>query len=294
MSKYRPIQAKSIIQSVKGDWFGSNYNMNLYRGCEHRCIYCDSRSACYQIEDFDHEVLYKVNAIELLQNELATKKRKGVIGTGAMCDPYMPAEEKVGLTRQALEVIHARKWPIELMTKSDRVLRDKDLLSAINQDTSAVVTFTITTPHDELSRKIEPYASVSSKRIEAIRELIASGVVAGASICPVLPYITDDMDDLKSIASQVKDAGGEYCILMMGVTLRDVQRAYFYQELDKNFPSMRKVYEESFGDDYHAVLDDMRGKSEEYKAYCESIGLKYKMSDVPRWPKEQIEQISLF
>ncbi len=294
MSRYRPIQAKSILQPVKGDWFGSSYNMNLYRGCEHRCIYCDSRSACYQIEDFDREVLYKANAIEILQKELAIKKRKGVIGTGAMCDPYMPAEEKLRLTRQALEVIHARKWPIELMTKSDSVLRDKDLLSAINKDTSAVVTFTITTPHDELSKKIEPYVSVSSKRIDAIRELTDSGVIAGANICPVLPYITDDINDLKTIATQVKDAGGDYCILMMGVTLRDVQRAYFYKKLDKHFPGLRQVYEESFGDNYHAMLDNMKVKSREYTDYCDAIGLKHRMSDVPRWPKEQTEQISLF
>ena len=146
----KEIQAKTLLARVKGpdDCFGLYYNLNLYRGCQHQCIYCDSRSECYQIEDFDHDVLIKVNAIELLRRELAGKRVIGTIGTGSMNDPYMPLEAEVRLTRRALEAIAAFGFPVHVITKSDLVLRDIDLLEEIGRKTYAAVTFTVTTADD--------------------------------------------------------------------------------------------------------------------------------------------------
>src|SRR5512140_885941 len=147
----KEIQAKTLLSRVKGpdDYFGLYYNLNLYRGCQHQCIYCDSRSECYQIEDFDHDVLIKANAIELLRKELAGKRVIGTIGTGSMNDPYMPLEAEKRLTRQALEVIQEFHFPIHIITKSDLALRDLDLLEQIGQ-TYAAVSFTITSAEDVL------------------------------------------------------------------------------------------------------------------------------------------------
>jgi DNA repair photolyase len=161
----REIQAKTLLARVKGrdDWFGLYYNMNLYRGCQHQCIYCDSRSECYQIEDFNHDVLVKANAIDLLRRELPGKRVIGTIGTGSMNDPYMPLEADVRLTRRALEIIAGSGFPVHIITKSDLVLRDVDLLEEISHKAYAAVTFTITTADDALSKRIEPGAPVSSR-----------------------------------------------------------------------------------------------------------------------------------
>src|SRR5512137_2350561 len=159
----KEIQAKTLLGRVKGpdDWFGLYYNMNLYRGCQHQCIYCDSRSECYQIENFNQDVLIKANAIELLRRELAGKRFIGTIGTGSMNDPYMPLEAGLRLTRGALEVIAEAGFPVHVITKSDLVLRDIDLLEEIGRKSYAAVTFTVTTADDPLSRKLEPGAPVS-------------------------------------------------------------------------------------------------------------------------------------
>ena len=164
----REIQAKTLLAYVKqpDDWFGLKYNMNLYRGCQHRCIYCDSRSECYQIEHFDRDVLVKVNAIELLRKALAGKRIKGTIGTGSMNDPYMPVERYFNLTGQALEVIAEFRFPVHIITKSDLVLRDLDTLRTINTATLAMVSFTITTADDALARKLEPAAPDSNGKSE--------------------------------------------------------------------------------------------------------------------------------
>ena len=173
----KEIQAKTLLARVKGpdEWFGLYYNMNLYRGCQHQCIYCDSRSKCYQIEDFNHDVLVKANAIALLRRELAGKRTLGTIGTGSMNDPYMPLEAEVRLTRRALETIAEFGFPVHAITKSDLVLRDIDLLEQISRKTYAAVTFTVTTADDLLSGQLEPGAPVSSRRLAALRSLSRRG-----------------------------------------------------------------------------------------------------------------------
>jgi DNA repair photolyase len=249
----REIQAKTLLGRVKqpDDWFGLHYNMNLYRGCQHQCIYCDSRSDCYQIENFDRDVLVKANAIELLRSELARKRIKGTIGTGSMNDPYMPLEAGQGLTRRALEVIAAFHFPVHIITKSDLVLRDLDLLQEIGR-VYAAVTFTVTAADDGLSRILEPGAPPSSRRLEAMGKLSAAGILTGIALMPVLPFIEDTEENIACIVRLAHEHGAGYILPAFGMTLRDRQRAYFYGKLDRHFPGLRSRYDQAFGERYSA------------------------------------------
>jgi DNA repair photolyase len=148
------IKAKTILNHVKQPetWFGLKYNMNLYRGCQHQCIYCDSRSDCYRIEDFA-KIQVKINALDLLEDVLPRKRVRGTIGFGSMNDPYMPVERDYRLTEKSLEIILVNEFPVHILTKSDLVLRDIELLMEIS-NVYAAVSFTITTADDELAKKI--------------------------------------------------------------------------------------------------------------------------------------------
>jgi DNA repair photolyase len=253
----REIQAKTLLSSVKkpDPWFGIKYTMNLYRGCTHRCIYCDSRSECYQIEDFDGEVLVKANALELLRKELAHKRIKGYIGTGSMNDPYQPVERTVRLTGRALEIIAEFGFPVHILTKSDLVLRDVETLLAINEragPTGAVASFTITAADDDLARKVEPGAPPSSARFAALAQLAAAGIRTGVMLMPVLPFIEDSVQNITAITTRAAECGASHVVPGLGMTLRDRQRAYYYAQLDRLFPGLRATYERRFGERYHA------------------------------------------
>jgi DNA repair photolyase len=179
------VTARTLLASAKqpDPWFGIKYTMNLYRGCQHQCIYCDSRSECYQIENFA-DVLVKVNAIDLLKKELPRKRVKGTIGTGSMSDPYLPLEATRRLTAQALEVIAAQQFPVHVLTKSDLVLRDLETLRVIGE-LYAAISFTITTAYDELGQKVEPGAPSVSRRFAAMARLAGAGLLTGALLMPV-------------------------------------------------------------------------------------------------------------
>lgn len=255
----RNIEAKTLLSSHKTPdaWFGIKYTLNLYRGCQHHCIYCDSRSECYGIADFDGEVLVKANAVELLDRELRSKRVKGYVSTGAMNDPYMPVERRLGLTRRVLGVLAARRFPVHVMTKSDLVTRDLDLLAEIEAvcggvTPGAVVSITITCADDALARKLEPAAPPPTARFAAIAELAARGICAGVLLMPVLPFLEDDPENIRQIVTRAHEAGARYVIPAWGVTLRDRQRDHFYDELDNRFPGLRDRYEESFGGAYSA------------------------------------------
>jgi DNA repair photolyase len=249
----REIQAKTLLGRVKqpDDWFGLRYVVNLYRGCQHQCIYCDSRSECYRIDDFNHDVLVKANAIDLLRNELPRKRVKGTIGTGSMNDPYMPLEAERRLTRRALKVIAEFHFPVHVITKSDLVLRDLDLLLQIGR-VYAAVTFTITAANDELSRKVEPGAPVTSRRLAAMKILAQNGILTGVTLMPVLPFIEDNRENIVRIVEQAAASGAKYILPAFGMTLRDRQRAYYYDKLDQVFPSLRARYVKAFGERYFA------------------------------------------
>jgi DNA repair photolyase len=275
----RAIQAKTLLARVKGtdDWFGLYYNMNLYRGCQHQCIYCDSRSECYQIEDFNHDVLVKANAVELLCRELAGKRVVGTIGTGSMNDPYMPLEKEIRLTRRALEVISEFGFPVHTITKSDLVLRDLDLFAAIQQKTYAAVTFTVTTADDDLGRKLEPGAPVSSRRLAALRTLSLRGVLTGITLMPVLPFIEDTEANIRQIVTLAADNGAKYILPAFGMTLRDRQRTYYYAKLDQYFPSLRPRYERAFGERYSAQACNARRLGQVFGELCEKFGIAMRM-----------------
>jgi DNA repair photolyase len=251
--------------------------MNLYRGCQHQCIYCDSRSECYQIEDFDQDVLVKANAITLLRRELAAKRVIGTIGTGSMNDPYMPLEADVRLTRRALEVIAEYGFPVHAITKSDLVLRDIDLLEKIGRKTYAAVTFTVTTADDLLSKRLEPGAPVSSNRVAALRSLSRRGILTGITLMPVLPFIEDTIENIRAIVRMGHAAGAKYILPAFGMTLRDRQREYFYDKLGRLFPGMRPRYEKAFTGRYSVPARNARRLGEVFAEACEKLGIAAKM-----------------
>jgi DNA repair photolyase len=292
MTVIKEIRAKVLLSHVKqpDTWFGLKYNMNLYRGCQHRCIYCDSRSECYQIEDFDGEVLVKANAIELLRKELARKRVKGPIGLGSMNDCYMPLEREVNLTGRALKIIAEFRFPVHVMTKSDLVLRDLDTLAEIGR-CYATVSFTITAADDELGNKLEPSASLVSDRFRAMHALAERGIQTGVSLMPVLPFIEDNEENIAAIVHQTHEHGGAYIIPSFGMTTRDRQRAYYYARLDELFPGLRRKYEQAFGDRYHCPANNADRLAKVFYELCDRYSI------VPRiipYEPQAAKQLSLF
>ena len=292
------IEAKTLLARVKGpdDFFGLYYNLNLYRGCQHQCIYCDSRSECYQIEDFNHDVLVKANAVELLRSELASKRVVGTIGTGSMNDPYMPLEAKIGLTRRALEVIAEFAFPVHIITKSDLVLRDLELLEEIARKTYAAVTFTVTTAEDDLSRKLEPGAPTSSRRLAALRTLSQRGFVTGITMMPILPFIEDTEENVRRIVTLAAETGAKYILPAFGMTLRDRQRAYYYDKLDQFFPGLRRRYLRAFGEQYSAPARDRQRLERVFAELCGAYGMARRMPVFTphKRPRQPAGQPSLF
>lgn len=283
------IKAKTILSPVKkGDdpYFGIRFNMNLYRGCQHGCIYCDSRSKCYGIENFT-DIQVKQNALELLEKELRSKREKGTIGFGSMNDPYMPVEKELQLSRGALEIVLRHKFPVHLITKSNLVSRDVDLLREVSK-TYAAVSITITTSNDVLSRQIEPGAPLSSQRFETIRSLSLSGIYCGVLLMPVLPYLTDNSENIEQMVVQAKDAGAKYILGLMGMTLREGQREYYYEQLDKRFPGLKENYMVRYGHDYSCNVPDHAKLWKLFQITCKKVGIPFQMEFYkPQTPIQQ-------
>ena len=284
------ILAKTLLSSAKqpDKWFGIKYTMNLYRGCQHQCIYCDSRSECYQIADFA-EIQVKVNALERLADEIRRKKVKGTIGTGSMNDPYMPGEAERRLTRGALQIISAAKFPVHIITKSDLVLRDADILQEI-QRVYAAVSFTITSVDDGLSKKLEPGAPVSSRRFAALKALRANGITAGVTMMPILPFIEDSDENIRALVGMAGEAGASYILPGFGLTLRDRQREYYYAKLDRLFPGLREQYQRRYGERYSAESPRAARLGQIFKEECARLGIATRM---PFYQPES-EQLTLF
>ncbi len=288
----KKIKAKSLLSSRKegiDDYFGIRYTMNLYRGCQYGCIYCDSRSTCYGIENFS-DILIKENALELLEWELRSKRKKGTVGTGSMNDPYMPIEKKMQLTRGALVLIKKYRFGIHVITKSDMVVRDIDLLQEISK-VYAAVSLTITAADDKLSTQIEPRAPVSSKRFDALKKLSAEGIYTGIVLTPILPYITDTKENIEEIVIKAKEAGAKYILGWMGMTMREGQREYFYNELDKRFPGLKRKYINRYGNKYSCPAP----KHEElYKTFTGACKRHSIMTKMEFFKEKAPEQTSLF
>ena len=289
----KEITAKTLLSSAKqpDPWFGIKYTMNLYRGCQHQCIYCDSRSECYQIEDFDHDVLVKANALDLLRDELPRKRVKGTVGTGSMNDPYMPLEAKLNLTGRALEIIAGHRFPVHVITKSDLVVRDADILADIGR-VYAAVSFTVTAADDDLSRRLEPGAPPTSKRFAALAALAARGIYAGVTMMPILPFIEDNAENITGIVTQAAAAGASYIMPAFGMTLRDRQRAYYYAQLDRLFPGLREQYEARFGDRYSAAANDAKKLERLFGELCDRHGIATRMKHYRI--EEPVKQLALF
>jgi DNA repair photolyase len=274
----KSIQAKTILGTVKNPpepLFGLRYNLNLYRGCGHGCIYCDSRSSCYQIENFD-DILIKENALELLAKELPSKRKKGTIGTGSMNDPYMPVEAETKLARRTLEIIARFGFPVHILTKSDLVTRDIDLILQISR-VYAAVSLTITTADDELARLIEPSAPAPTRRLEALRILAQKGIYCGILLMPTLPFLTDNLKNLETIIQKGREVGVQYILFMPGMTLREGQREYYYRQLDCKFPGLKEKYIKQYGDSYQCPVPEAKRLAEVFYEGCEKAGISPKM-----------------
>lgn len=237
------VQAKGILSKNNG--------MNIYRGCSHGCIYCDSRSKCYGFTHAFEDIKVKENAPELLEKALRSKRQKCMIGTGAMCDSYLHIEETLGLTRKCLELIDRYEYGVAIQTKSNRILRDLDLLQSINEKAKAVVQMTLTTYDEELCKKIEPNVSTTRQRFEVLMECKKRGIPTLVWMTPILPFINDTAENIRGLL--------EYCLQAevkgimfwgMGVTLRDGDREYFYHALDQKFPGLRQKYIHTYGNAY--------------------------------------------
>lgn len=274
--------AKHLLTPIRGtmdDFFYTNWNMNLYRGCSHGCIYCDSRSLCYRLDHFD-VVRPKENALKLLESEIRSKRRPGIISMGAMSDPYNPLEKELCLTRSALEIIRRYRFGASFTTKSALCARDAGLLADISRHAPVRVQLTITCADDALCQRIEPRVSPTSERLAAVRILSAAGVYTGVWINPVLPFITDSRENIIGVVRASAEAGAKFAVCFFGMTLRSGNREYYFNALEKEFPGIRAKYLTTFGNAYECAAPDAEQLSRAFIAECERYGLVWRFSDI--------------
>lgn len=259
--------------NVKGILLVKN-GMNIYRGCLHGCIYCDSRSLCYQMNHKFEDIEVKANAVGLLENTLRRKRNKCMIGTGAMSDPYMPIEEKLGNMRKCLEVIERYGFGVTMITKSTKVLRDLDLLKKINEKSKCVVQMTLTTYDEYLCRIVEPNVETTYERFRALEILHDNGIPTVVWLCPILPFINDTEENIRGILDYCVRAKVKGIINFdMGVTLRDGNREYFYKKLDEHFPGLKEKYIRMYGNSYQLSSPNSRQLNMIYKSECIKNGI---------------------
>ncbi len=274
------LPAKTIVTKNKHKgWFGTDYNMNIYRGCSHGCIYCDSRSQCYRVEQFD-TVAAKQDAIALIDKNLSSKRSKGVVGTGSMSDPYNPQEKKYRLTRAALQLVQKYGFGIALATKSNLICRDIDILTAISAKMPAIAKITITTTDEALAKLVEPHAPTPAQRLDAIRQLAMHNIFAGVLLMPVLPFLEDSEENIYNVVQQAAKHGAKFVYAGLGVTLRDQQRDWYYQQLDMHFPGTKQKYMRAFGDRYQCSAQNAKKLWQVFTTTCQEYGLLYQMDAI--------------
>lgn len=286
------VKAKGILSSDNG--------MNLYRGCTHGCIYCDSRSRCYQINHIFEDIEVKENALVLLEKALKSKRRRCMIGTGAMTDPYMPFPETLSMTRRALALIYEHGFGVTVQTKSARILQDLDLLDKINRRAKAVVQMTLTTHDDGLCRIIEPNVSITSERVAALQVFRDAGIPTVVWLSPILPYINDTRENIEGILESCIEAKvkGILCF-NIGLTLRDGNREYFYAQLDRRFPGLKERYIREYGNRYEINSPRNGELMRLFHSTCEKAGIMHDIDSIFRYlhtfeEKEEHTQISFF
>lgn len=284
---YLPIKAKSILVPNKGPshWFGVKYNFNIYRACPHNCIYCDSRSECYQIDNFQ-QVQVKTNSTLLLDQTLAKKRDKCIIGTGAMSDPYLPLEDSLFLTRDCLKIINQHKFGFHVVTKSPLIVRDLELFKEAAQVHFSAA-LTITTTFEEMAKIVEPNVALPADRLKAIETLSKNNLFVGVLMMPILPFLQDNKKNISSIIRQSADSGAKFIFPWFSVTLRDRQRDYFFQKLDIHYPGLRKQYEKRYGNAYECASPNAKHLYTFFEEECKKYKIITKMENLP-WVKKEL------
>lgn len=286
------VKAKGILSAGNG--------MNIYRGCLHGCIYCDARSRCYQMDHVFEDIEVKENALELLEKALKAKRRRCMIGTGAMTDPYIPIEEELKLTRGALELIYSYGFGLAIQTKSARILRDLDLIAGIHRQAKAVVQMTLTTHDDGLCRILEPNVSVTSERVAALKRFREAGVPTVVWLDPILPFINDTRENIEGILDSCVEAGVKGIICFgMGLTLREGNREYYYRQLDRHFPGLKARYIRDYGNSYELNSPRNGELMALFRDTCEKAGILHDYNEIFRYLRdfgetERMPQMSLF
>ena len=284
------VKAKGILSPSGG--------LNLYRGCQHGCIYCDSRSKCYQMDHAFEDIEVKENAVSLLEAALRSRRRPCMIGTGAMTDPYMPLEKSLGYTRKMLELIEKYGFGATVLTKSDLILRDMDILARINQRTKAVVQMTLTTADEKLCKILEPNVATTRRRIEVLCRFREAGIPTVVWLSPILPFLNDTPENLQAILEACRDAGVMGIINFgMGVTMREGNREYFYEKLDAYFPGMKQRYIRAYGNAYELPSPRNRELMKQFHSFCEANGIDHNNDSIFAYlhhfeEKETAEQLS--
>lgn len=283
------IQAKGILNADNG--------MNVYRGCSHGCIYCDARSDCYQMDHAFEDIEVKENAPELLEAALRSKRRRCMIGTGAMCDPYLHIERELEITRKCLEIIEKYGFGVTVLTKSDLIMRDIELLEEINRTAKAVVQMTLTTADEELCRVLEPNVCTTSRRAEVLSEMKKRGIPTVVWLTPLLPFINDTEENIRSIIKMCAEAGVFGIVSFgMGMTLRSGDREYYYSQLDRHFPGLKQRYIQKFGNAYELDSPNAARLWEVFDEECAKYGIVSDQAEIFRYLREfpEPEQLSLF
>ena len=272
-------ESKGILTAKNG--------MNLYRGCSHGCIYCDSRSRCYQFTHDFEDIEVKSNALELLEDALRRKRKKCMIGTGSMTDPYVPLEKELEHVRKTLMLVERYGFGFTVITKSDLILRDLDWLKRINEKTKCVVQMTLTTYDEELCKKIEPGVCTTRRRFEVLKAMRDAGIPTVVWLCPILPFINDTEENLRGILNYCVEAGvrGVLCF-GMGLTLRDGNREYFYEQLDRLFPGMKERYMREFGNSYVCSSPRNGRLMKLFHRTCEEAGIMHNNDEVFKYLNE--------
>ncbi|MCF7886701.1 MAG: radical SAM protein [Candidatus Marinimicrobia bacterium] len=275
------IEAKSILRKMNkiDSWFLCVSGMNIYRGCEHACVYCDGRTEKYQVAgEFGEEITVKRNAAELLQEELQKYSNKSgliMIG-GGVGDSYQPAEKDYKLTRQILEIIKAHKLPIHILTKSTLVLRDIDIIKELNAATKVIVSMSFSSVDDELSELLEPGVAPPSARLAALQEFKNAGISCGMYLMPTIPYITDTPQKIEECFQKASQLDLDF-IVYTGLTLKEGrQKQFFYKFLERHYPELIDQYDDLYqeGNKWGSPNQDY---SESFGHFLLTLSQKYKM-----------------
>lgn len=286
------VHVKGILSSQNG--------MNLYRGCTHGCIYCDARSSCYQMDHAFEDIAVKINAPELLEQALRRKRKKCMIGTGSMSDPYLHAEKELRLTRKCLELIDRYGFGLAIQTKSDLILRDLDLLISIHQKAKCVVQMTLTTYDEDLCRIVEPNVCTTARRIEVLNILKDAGIPTVVWMTPILPFLNDTEENLLGLLRACRNAG-VYGIVTFGIglTLRDGDRQYFYRQLDRHFPGLKERYIRRYGNAYELPVPEEKKLMTLVQRECEKAHMEWRTDRIFAYlrqfeDKQAGQQMTLF